>query len=426
MARLESLSLWGNYLGGEIPPELGGLARLEELFLSSNALTGEIPPELGKLSRAKKLYVYNNQLTGEIPPELGNLRSIEYLVLSYNQFSGAMPPELGNARSLRRLYFQHNQLTGPIPRELGRLRDLEYLNLRDNELTGPIPPELADATELKWVFLYGNQLTGSIPKELGSLEHLRTLNLRSNRLEGTIPPELGGWSRLGYLYLYDNPGLTGPIPMTFVEQELWRFHWYDTGLCSPNVPAFQAWLESIDDHEGGDVCGDGDFEAFGGLRLADDGAITLKAGAITMSIGNAQCDTGARTLNGKVWDYHWSAWQRNTGSGWNDVSGTKTNGKLCGYDLTSAPPGRYRLVGDWTLARVRGKYKSENEVTVGGGGSNQSPVAQGTISDKTVKAGESVSVNASSYFRDPDRGAAFRHSSDRPAGHSGRRHAGSR
>ena len=115
--------------------------------------------------------------------------------------------------------------------------------------------------------------------------------------------------------------------------------------------------------------------------------------------------SGGGTLNGRVYDYHWTAWQRNTGSGWSEVSGSRQTGKLCGYDLTSAPSGKYRLVGDMTLAGTRAKYKSENEVTVGGGGSNQSPVTVGTIPAKTVKAGASVSVNASSYFSDPDEDA---------------------
>ncbi len=370
MAKLENLVLWGNDLEGEIPPELGRLARLEELSLSSNELTGEIPPELGGLERLKTLYFYNNDLEGEIPPQLGRLQSLQYLELTRNRFVGEIPSELGNLRSLRDLLLRENQLTGAIPPELGRLANLEYLSLRDNQLTESIPPELGDATELKWVDLDGNQLTGGIPKELGSLEHLISLRLSHNRLEGTIPPELGGSSQLGYLHFDDNPGLTGPIPMTFVENHLWRFHWFDTGLCSPSVPWFQAWLGSIEDHEGGDVCGDGDFEAFSGLRINNDGSVRLQVGGITLSAGRTGCISGGGTLNGKVYDYHWSAWQRNTGSGWNDVSGTKTEGRLCGYDLTSVPDGKYRLVGDWTLAGVRGKYKSENEVTVGGGGNS--------------------------------------------------------
>ena len=38
----------------------------------------------------------------------------------------------------------------------------------------------------------------------------------------------------------------------------------------------------------------------------------------------------------------------------------------------------------------------------GGGGSNRSPVTVGSISDRTITAGGTSTVNASSYFRDPD------------------------
>ena len=187
---------------------------------------------------------------------------------------------------------------------------------------------------------------------------------------------------------------------------MYSFYWNDTGLCSPDNSSFQAWLDTIEEHRGGPVCQDGgDFEAFSGLRINNDGSVTLQVGSITLSAGKAGCMSGGGTLNGRVYDYHWTAWQRNTGSGWSEVSGSRQTGKLCGYDLTSAPSGKYRLVGDMTLAGTRAKYKSENEVTVGGGGSNQSPVTVGTIPAKTVKAGASVSVNASSYFSDPDEDA---------------------
>ncbi len=36
---------------------------------------------------------------------------------------------------------------------------------------------------------------------------------------------------------------------------------------------------------------------------------------------------------------------------------------ICGHDLSSAAAGRYRLVGDMTIADERDLYKSANEVT---------------------------------------------------------------
>lgn len=107
----------------------------------------------------------------------------------------------------------------------------------------------------------------------------------------------------------------------------------------------------------------GDFETFAGLRIGNDGSVTLRVGGITLSAGRTGCISGGGTFNGRRHDYHWTAWQRDTGSGWTEVSGSRQTGRLCGYDLTSAPSGKYRLVGDMTLAGVRGMYKSENEVT---------------------------------------------------------------
>ena len=108
---------------------------------------------------------------------------------------------------------------------------------------------------------------------------------------------------------------------------------------------------------------DDDFKAFKGLRIGNDGSVTLQVGGITLRTGPGGCQSGGGTFNGKLYDYHWSAWQRNTGSGWNEVSGSRKTGRLCGYDLSSAGSGKYRLVGDMTLADERGNYKSENEVT---------------------------------------------------------------
>ena len=406
LANLTVLWLNVNDLTGPIPLELDNLANLTELWLSNNRLTGAIPPELGNLANLTELLLGVNDLTGQIPPELGNLANLRWLYLDHADLTGQIPPELGNPANLGWLFLDSNDLTGQIPPELGNLADLTVLTLYSNDLTGQIPPELGNLASLTWLPLSDNKLTGPIPPELGNLANLGALTLSDNNLSGPIPPELGNLSNLSSLQISGNRDLAGPIPSEYQALRLYSFYWNDTGLCSPDNSSFQAWLDSIEEHLGGPVCQDGgDFEAFSGLRINNDGSVTLQVGSITLSAGKTGCMSGGGTLNGKVYDYHWTAWQRNTGSGWSEVSGSRQTGKLCGYDLTSAPSGKYRLVGDMTLAGTRAKYKSENEVTVGGGGSNQSPVTVGTIPAKTVKAGASVSVNASSYFSDPDEDA---------------------
>ena len=113
--RVVVLTLSGNQLVGEMPPQLGNLAGLEWLDLNDNNLSGEIPPELGNLVNLRNLSLSGNQLSGEIPPELGNLVNLRNLTLSGNQLSGEIPPELGNLVNLRNLCLSDNQLSGEIP-----------------------------------------------------------------------------------------------------------------------------------------------------------------------------------------------------------------------------------------------------------------------------------------------------------------------
>ena len=120
---------------------------------------------------------------------------------------------------------------------------------------------------------------------------------------------------------------------------------------------------SVSDGGGGGGGGGDDFQSFSGLRIGDDGSVTLRTGGITLAAGKTGCIRGGGTYNGQRYEYHWTAWQRNGGSGWSEISGSRKTGGLCGYDLSSAGSGRYRLVGDLTLAGERGRYKSANEVT---------------------------------------------------------------
>ena len=111
----------------------------------------------------------------------------------------------------------------------------------------------------------------------------------------------------------------------------------------------------------------GDFKTLAGLRVLTDGTVRLQASGITFEAGSTGgcivTGTSGTNINGQIWAFHETWWQRNTGSGWMEVAGTKKTGRLCGYDLRSAPSGRYRLVGDMTVAGARDNYKSENEVT---------------------------------------------------------------
>ena len=265
LASLLYLLLAGNQLSGEIPAELGDLASLLYLGLAWNELSGPLPPRLGNLQDLLYLWLPGNQLTGPIPPELGNLTNLEDLMLAANQLTGPIPPELGHLQKVRQLHLGENQLTGAIPPTLGGLQNLRNLALRVNELTGPIPRELGDLPKLTSLSLEYNQLTGPIPPELGKLTDLRRLTLRHNQLTGPLPSELAT-ETLRYLDIARTE-LTGQIPRDFISVPLDSFYWFQTELCAPSDEEFQDWLESIDNHYGGDNCPSGGHQGSTALWL---------------------------------------------------------------------------------------------------------------------------------------------------------------
>ena len=246
-----SLSLDGNGLTGEIPPELGNIANLESLNLHNNQLTQAIPPELGNLSNLEHLLLSQNQLSGKIPPELGNLSNLQWLNLNINQLTGSIPLELSNLPFLQVLRLGRNQLNGCIPEILqdAESNDIHSINLNfcRNEpfevlLDRKALVTLYVATDwpnweqnINWLshkpigewfgvttnsdgrvtalFLDGNRLSGKIPRALGTLSHLTRLSLVENHLTGYIPPELGNLSSLQQLLLHNN-SLAQQIPST--------------------------------------------------------------------------------------------------------------------------------------------------------------------------------------------------------------------
>ena len=212
--RVTGLSLEGNRLSGQIPPELGNLSRMATLKLYENRLSGPIPPQLGNLNYLVTLNLTQNQLSGQIPPELGSLSYLEILALTQNQLSGQIPPELGYLSYLETLHLSQTRLSGEIPPEIGNLPYLRTLALSQNQLSGGIPPQLSNLSRLELLYLEENQLSGKIPPELGSLPYLELLYLRNNQLSGKIPPELGNLSYLASLSLGGNQ-LTGCVPWGF-------------------------------------------------------------------------------------------------------------------------------------------------------------------------------------------------------------------
>ena len=208
------LSLPDNGVTGAIPADIALLEHLEVLNLRANdELFGSIPPEIGKLANLVTLNIGNTGVGGSIPPEIGDLRNLTSLLAP----RPAIPSGV---------------LSGTIPPEMGKLENLEVLDFSGNGMGGPLPPELGNMRSLRQLQLQGTGVEGPIPAEFGNMQSLTSLRVNSTRLSGRLPNDL---TRLS----------------------LGRFDWGGTELCAPTDAAFQAWLESINNNNGGRNCDDG-------------------------------------------------------------------------------------------------------------------------------------------------------------------------
>lgn len=112
------------------------------------------------------------------------------------------------------------------------------------------------------------------------------------------------------------------------------------------------------------VRSDSDYVPLSGLRITASGGFSIGG----INLGAGCLSAGSVNLGGVAYRVHWTEWQVSTGSEWSQVSGTRRSGQICGYDLATAAAGEYRLAGELSVNGVRGRYRSENTVTVRAGG----------------------------------------------------------
>ncbi len=112
------------------------------------------------------------------------------------------------------------------------------------------------------------------------------------------------------------------------------------------------------------VRSDSGFVPLSGLRITAGGGFSIGG----INLGTGCLSAGSVNLGGVAYRVHWTEWQVSTGSEWSQVSGTRRSGQICGYDLSTAAAGEYRLAGELSVNGVRGRYRSENTVTVRAGG----------------------------------------------------------
>ncbi|CAH1448596.1 unnamed protein product [Lactuca virosa] len=210
LTQLEEISLLGNRLTGEIPPELGNITTLTRLDLEANRFSGTIPPDLGRLINLQSLILSSNQLTGRLPITLGQLGNLTNFRINENNFSGSIPDFIQNWRLLSRLEIVASGLTGPIPSNISLLENLN--DLRISDISGPTQrfPPLNNATGLIRLILRNCNLSGELPDYIWQVRELELLDTSFNNLVGRISNNILGRS-IRLVFLTGNM-LSGDIP----------------------------------------------------------------------------------------------------------------------------------------------------------------------------------------------------------------------
>ena len=104
-----------------------------------------------------------------------------------------------------------------------------------------------------------------------------------------------------------------------------------------------------------------DYVVLKGLRITSSGLVNLPGLSVTQCV-----PVDNLSLSGRVYTVHWSLWEVTQDTVWKAVEDTRKEGQICPYDLNSAEPGEYRMVGEMSVDGLLGRYRTENTVEVAG------------------------------------------------------------
>jgi hypothetical protein len=128
--------VYGNFLTGYLPTELGALVFLASLDLSENGFHGTLPTELMLLTGLTSLVIHqtNGELEGKLPA-FDNFTQLVELNLASNRFNGIIPDgflaAVSDKSAVITISLENNNLTGTIPESLGNF-DRLFLELEGN------------------------------------------------------------------------------------------------------------------------------------------------------------------------------------------------------------------------------------------------------------------------------------------------------
>jgi hypothetical protein len=110
------LDLSGCGLEGPLPPQLSLMRALKHLCLADNGFSGPLLAQLVDCARLETVDLSGNQLGGELPAAWGRLNALRVLRLARNRrLVGSLPDAWAELANLHELDVAHNNFTGPVP-----------------------------------------------------------------------------------------------------------------------------------------------------------------------------------------------------------------------------------------------------------------------------------------------------------------------
>ena len=422
LSALAVLSLEGNPLAELHPGDFAGLSRLWRLVLRNTLLTrlpagvfsdlpnlrwlflhdgGQIaelaPDAFAGLEKLELLWLNNNQLT-ELPPDVfAGLTNLRELWIWWNHLAELPSGVFSGLPNLEHLFVNTNGLTGLPDGVFSGLTRLTHLGVHDNRIADLPSDVFADLGELVELGLLQNQLSRLPARLFADLAKLERLGLHQNRFAGLPAGAFEGLRNLRELYVSGNQVATLPddvfsdlASLELLDLGFNRLHDLPAGIF---VGLARLRSLSLIGNPGSP------FTLTLNARRTDDGnplapgparvSLTVAEGApftMTVPLSAHGGEISAGTVSLTVGSDHSS-----------EVTVTRHAGNQAGTQVVPGP-------APALPSAVRGvRLAISDPLVLFGTVSNRAPVAEREIPWLRLRVGGAgVSVDARSYFRDPD------------------------
>ena len=230
LSKLARLNLRSNSLRSLPPGVFDGLPSLRQLLLDGNSLRSLPPGVFDGLAGLWGVYLSNNQLTTLEPGVFDGLAELQWVHVSDNKLKTLKRSLFDGLTALRAVLAKRNKLTDLDPALFqGTLNQYGYSQMSSLQLEGnrlaTLPPDLfgnqmpsgRQMPHMRLLGLGDNLLNDLDPRLLRDLPNLEYLMLRGNRFAKLRPGLFEGLDNLGRLDLSGNPGAPFDISPEFVR-----------------------------------------------------------------------------------------------------------------------------------------------------------------------------------------------------------------